>query len=189
MMALAACAAAPPPAVTAPNGLAEAAATETETETAKIAAVRAALLGLDASIDPEEAVRAARIAVRAPLGFAQAWNVVDAPLVHNFKVVNGLRDKGVCQDFADALHGALKAERFRTLVIHRALANADNIKLEHATVVLTARGQRMDEGLILDPWRIGQGRLWFGRVTEDPRYDWETIEAVHARRQLRRAGG
>ena len=128
--------------------------------------------------------REARVAevTRALLALARArdWQVTDPPLVHNFKVVNGLRDKGVCQDFADALEIALAAERFHTLELHRAIANARNLKLEHATVIVTARGAPMESGLVLDPWRTGQGRLWVGRVTEDPDYHWESRAAVRA---------
>lgn len=187
MMALAGCAGQEAPRMQLTETGADAAAGETE-NTRKIAAVREALLALGPTVDPGEAAQAARVAVQAPLDRARDWRVVDPPLVHNFKVVNGLREKGVCQDFADAMDAALRAEGFRTLQIHRALANADNLLLEHATVILTARGQPMQDGVILDPWRIGQGQLWFGRVDEDPKYEWETLEAVRARRQQRRDG-
>ncbi|APX24323.1 MULTISPECIES: hypothetical protein [Salipiger] len=156
-----------------------AAPTATEVE-AQVAEVTQALRALGPGVDPAEAARAAEIAVREPLDWARDWQVVDPPLVHNFKVVHGLREKGVCQDWADALEIALHAEGFRTLELHRALANARNMKLEHATVIITARGQPMQQGLILDPWRIGQGRLFFSRVADDPRYDWESREAVRA---------
>lgn len=159
--------------------LAEAPASQDALE-AQIAEVTQALRALGPQVDPGEAARAARIAVLEPLQWAQAWQVVDAPLVHNFKVVNGLRDKGVCQDWADAMEIALHAEGFRTLELHRAIANGRNLKLEHATVIVTAKGQPMAEGVILDPWRIGQGRLYFGRVSEDDRYAWESREAIRA---------
>lgn len=149
----------------------------------KIADVTAMLMALGPSVEAE---RAARVAVTAPLTWARDWRVVDPPLIHNFKVVNGLREKGVCQDFADAMHGVLQAEELRTLQIHRAIANARNLRLEHATVILTARGQPMEQGVVLDPWRLGQGQLWFGRVSEDDRFDWETPESARAyRRQAR----
>ncbi|WP_299789251.1 hypothetical protein [uncultured Marivita sp.] len=152
----------------------------------KVADVTAMLMALVPSVDPVEAARAARVAVTAPLTWARDWRVVDPPLIHNFKVVNGLREKGVCQDFADAMHRVLQAEGLRTLQIHRAIANARNLRLEHATVILTARGQPMEQGVVLDPWRLGQGQLWFGRVSEDARFDWETPESARAyRRQAR----
>ncbi|WP_417741367.1 hypothetical protein [Salipiger sp.] len=151
-----------------------------EAREARIAEVTQALLALGPSVDPAEAARAARIAVEVPLERAREWQVTDTPLVHNFKVVNGLREKGVCQDFADALEIALSAGRFRSLELHRAIANARNLRLEHATVIVTARGAPMESGLVLDPWRTGQGRLWIGRVTEDPDYQWESRAAVRA---------
>ncbi len=153
-------------------------AAATEAREARIAEVTRALLALGPSVDPAEAARAARVAVEVPLARARDWQVTDPPLVHNFKVVNGLRDKGVCQDFADALEIALAGERFRTLELHRAIAKARNLKLEHATVIVTASGAPMESGLVLDPWRTGQGRLWVGRVTEDPDYHWESRAAV-----------
>ncbi|MGY3436609.1 MULTISPECIES: hypothetical protein [unclassified Marinovum] len=150
------------------------------TTEAQIDAVSQALRALGPGVDPKEADRAARIAVLKPLELAQEWNVVDAPLTHNFKVIHGLRPKGVCQDWANALAPVLQAEGFRTLQVHIGMANARNVKLEHVSVVMTARGQPMAEGLLLDPWRIGQGRLYVERVAQDPRYTWETLEAVRA---------
>ncbi|MBY6005741.1 hypothetical protein KUV62_17605 [Salipiger bermudensis] len=159
---------------------------------AQVTEVTRALLALGPAVDPAEAARAARIAVELPLERARAWQVTDPPLVHNFKVVNGLREKGVCQDFADALEIGLAAEGFRTLDLHRAIANARNLKLEHATVIVTARGQPMAEGLVLDPWRIGQGQLWVGRTAEDPDYRWESradVRAWHASWKARASAG
>ena len=155
----------------------------------KIASVSEALASLGPSVDRSEAARAARVAVTAPLDWARDWQVVDPPLIHNFKVVNGLREKGVCQDFADAMHMALRAEGLQTLQIHRAIANVRNLRLEHATVILTARGQPMEQGVVLDPWRLGQGQLWFGRVAEDDRFQWETPESARAFRLDGKEGG
>ncbi|EIE48962.1 hypothetical protein AL036_16610 [Salipiger aestuarii] len=151
-----------------------------ETPEARLSEVTAALRALGPGVDPAEAARAADIALRDPLHWAREWDVTDPPLIHNFKVVNGFRDKGVCQDWADALEIALHAQRFRTLDLHRAIANGRTLSLEHATVVVTASGQDWSQGLVLDPWRLGQGRLWWGRVDADPRYDWESRESYRA---------
>ncbi len=113
--------------------------------------------------------------------------MVDGPYAHNVKVVNGHREKGVCQDWADAMERALHAQGFRTLQLHRAIGNARKITLEHATVIVTAKGQPMEQGVILDPWRIGQGRLWFGHLADDKKYDWESVASVRAWRQEMRA--
>ena len=70
--------------------------------------------------------------------------------------------------------------RVNFLKMHRAIANARNILLEHATVILTAQGQPMEQGVVLDPWRNGGGELWYGRVFEDNRYAWEHAGAMRA---------
>lgn len=153
---------------------------EGQSPEAKIAGVTAALMALGPDVRPGEAARAAEVAVRYPLELAQRWDVVDPPLAHNFKVVHGTREKGVCRDWANALHAALRAEGFATLDLHIGMANARNVSLEHVSVIVSARGQPMQSGVVLDPWRIGQGRLWYARVADDPRYRWETLDAVRA---------
>ncbi|WP_417526098.1 hypothetical protein [Marinovum sp.] len=153
---------------------------ETGDTEAKIAEVTRALMALGPQVDAQEAARVARVAVLRPLDWAREWQVIDTPLQHNIKVVHGVREKGVCRDFTNALHAALRAERLRSLELHVGMSNARNVKLEHVSVIVSARGRPMEEGLILDPWRIGQGRLWFARVPDDPRYKWETLESVRA---------
>ena len=153
---------------------------ETGNSEARIAALTRALLALGPEVDAQEAGRTARIAVLRPLDWAEEWQVVAPPLKHNFKVIHGLREKGLCRDWTNALYAALHAERLRTIDLRVGFSNARNVRLEHVSVVVSARGRPMEAGLLLDPWRIGQGRLWFGRVTEDPRYEWETLEAVRA---------
>lgn len=151
-----------------------------QTVAERIAGVTAALVALGPGVDRAEAARAAGIAVRQPLAWAQEWQVVDPPLRHNFKVIHGMRDKGVCRDWTNALHAALRQAGLRTLKLHVGVANARNVALEHVSVIVSARGAPMQSGVVLDPWRIGQGRLWYGKVSEDPRYRWETLEAVRA---------
>lgn len=153
---------------------------ETGPPEAKIARLTEALLALGPGVDPNEAARVARTAVLRPLDWAEEWQVVDPPLAHNIKVVHGLREKGVCRDWTNALHAALRAEGLHTIDLHVGYANARNVKLEHVSVVVSAAGRPMDAGLLLDPWRVGQGRLWFAKVAEDPRYTWETLQAVRA---------
>lgn len=150
------------------------------TEEAKIAALTQRLLALGLGVSREEAERAARIAVLEPLKWAVEWQVVDPPLIHNTKVNNGTRPRGLCKDWADDLEMHMKAQRFETIDLHRAIANARNVRLEHSTLILSAKGAPMEEGIVLDPWRQGQGRLYYVGVMEDPRYTWERREEVFA---------
>lgn len=162
------------------NGDHVAFAQERDPQEAKIAALSDKLMAMGPGVDPEEAQRAARIAVLEPLKWAEEWQVTDPPLLHNMKVNHGLRPRGLCKDWADDLEMHMRAQRFRTIDLHRAIANARNVSLEHSTLILSAKGAPMQNGIVLDPWRQGQGRLYFVTTRDDPRYTWEPREQVFA---------
>ncbi|ODM47784.1 hypothetical protein A9320_21690 [Ruegeria sp. PBVC088] len=153
----------------------------------KIALLERAVLDLGPDVDPAEAAAVARISVREPLVWADRWDAVDPPLIHNIQVNTGRKPRGLCKDWADDLEARLKRERLRSLSLHRAIANADNLRIEHSTVIVSTRGAPMDRGLVLDPWRLGRGRLWFGPVASDPKYRWVPRAEVFAMKRARRA--
>ena len=160
----------------------------------KIGALSQAVADLGPDVDPEEAARLAFISVTYPRRLQREWQVTDSPLVHNTKVNLGLRPAGLCYQWADAMEARLRAEGFQSLIFHRAIANHDNYRIEHSTVIVSAPGQRMEEGIILDPWRFG-GTLHWSNTLEDPDYVWVRREEVFdfKRRKRfwdeRRAGG
>ena len=170
-----------------PTGVTAQAFASTSGQDAIIARLEAALLALGPDILPEEAARVAQIAVREPLDWAQAWRVEDPPLIHNIKVNSGTRPRGLCKHWADDLEARLLQEGLQSFSLHRAIANADRILIDHSTVIITRRDAPMNTGLVLDPWRSGQGRLWFGRVTEDPKYHWVPRAEVFAMKRERAA--
>ncbi|EAQ05101.1 lipoprotein, putative [Pseudooceanicola batsensis HTCC2597] len=155
------------------------AATSTRSE---IGALSSAIAALGPGVDPEEAARAADIAITYPLALRAAYGVTDPPLIHNTKVNMGLRPRGLCWHWAEDMETRLATEGFRTLDLHRAIANAGRIRIDHSTVVISARGGPMESGIVLDPWRNG-GELFWSRVPEDRRYAWERRAAVMARRR------
>ncbi|MEP3686810.1 MAG: hypothetical protein ABJN05_06910 [Sulfitobacter dubius] len=150
---------------------------------ADIAALTRTISGLSPAIDPAEAARAAQIAYRHTHELAIAYQITDAPLIHNAKVNSGRRPRGLCWHWAEDLEKRLKAEGFATLDMHRAIANGDTrLLIDHSTAIISAAGAPMQAGIVLDPWRKG-GVLFWSPVTSDPRYDWEPREEV-----LRRNG-
>ena len=156
-------------------------ASETE-----IAALASEILAMGPGIDPEEALRAARISYRHTRELAIQYQITDPPLIHNTKVNMGLRPRGLCWHWAEDMETRLAQENFRTLDLHRAIANADNEWLiDHSTVIIGATGDAWDEGIVLDPWRLG-GTLFWEQVREDTRYRWVNREDVFdwKRRQL-----
>ncbi|CUH53307.1 Starvation-inducible outer membrane lipoprotein [Shimia marina] len=143
-----------------------------------------AIVALDPAVDPEEAARVAQISYSYSLQLREEYNVTDGPLLHNAKVNQGLRPRGLCWQWADDLEARLWQEDLKTLTLHRAIANHDNIRIEHSTVVISAKGDSMAEGIVLDPWRYG-GRLYWSEVVEDSRYNWEERAQVFALKKAR----
>jgi hypothetical protein len=142
-----------------------------------------AILAMGPGIDPEEAARAARIAYDYTAVLKEQYEITDPPLIHNMKVNAGLRPRGLCWHWAEDIENRLNAEEFRTLEVHRAIANADTAFLiDHSTAIIGRKGDAWDDGIVLDPWRYG-GTLFWDEVTDDTRYPWVERSEVHARKR------
>mgnify|MGYP003714559377 FL=1 len=136
-----------------------------------IAELSREIQALGAGISAEEADRVARISYEYPLRLAVANN--------------GTKPRGLCYQWADDLEARLRQEGFTTLELQRAIANSENpLRIEHSTVVVTAPGDSMYDGIVLDPWRNG-GRLFWGHVTEDHKYPWLPRDEVFRRKRAR----
>lgn len=172
LLALTACASAPPSPGTAPE----------------IAALTRQIQTLSPQIDPAEAERAATIAYSETHRLALAYNITDPPLIHNAKVNAGTKPRGLCYHWAEDMERRLNAEGFTTLDMTRAIANSQTrFLIEHSTAVITAKGMSMETGIVLDPWRNG-GQLFWSQVATDKRYDWLPREDVlRSRGQIRYA--
>ena len=152
---------------------------------AKIAALERDILALGPEVDPEEAARAARVAVEYPLLLAKQYGVTDSPLIHNTKVNLKMRPRGLCWHWAEDMENRLAEEAFETLDLHRAIATPlQPFGGDHSTVIVSRRGDTMYDGLVLDPWR-GGGVLHWARTPED-KYAWRPQVVVHNEKRLRR---
>ena len=100
--------------------------------------------------------------------------------MHNIKVNLGFRDRGLCIDWTRDLLARLERENFVSLELHWAIANYESaFRLEHSTVVISARDHGIEQGLVLDPWRYS-GNLYWARTTRDPGYRWKPQAEIHA---------
>jgi len=150
-------------------------------DSVNVAKLAQAIIALNPNVDPGEAGRAAKIAYSYTQQLAIAYEITDPPIIHNMKVNSGVRPRGLCWHWAEDMEARLRSEGFRTLSLHRAIANAFNpILIDHSTVIVSARGDTMEQGMVLDPWRYG-GTLFWAPVPEDKRYGWVEREIVFAR--------
>lgn len=155
-----------------------------QAEPGKVAALTEKIMSLSATIDPEEAARAARIAYSYTAQLRREYQITDGPLIHNIKVNNGSKPRGLCWHWAQDMEIRLGQENFQTLDLHRAISNFDNWRLEHSTVIISAAGASMYDGVVLDPWRKGGVLVW-DDVRSDTRYNWTPREEVFAWKRAR----
>lgn len=142
-----------------------------------VEALAAAIAGLDPAVDPREAQIAAEIAYAYPLELAQQYEITDHPLVHNTLVNNGLRDRGLCNHWAEDMIDRLAEERFKTLSLHWATSPPTFFTIIHHSAAISSRGAPLEDSIILDPWRTG-GQLHWASLQEDTDYDWRTLKEV-----------
>jgi hypothetical protein len=134
--------------------------------------LKRALLDLDPGIIPEEAALVAETAVFYSLELANEYELITPPLFHNTLVNLGMKERGLCIHWAEDLLARLRSLNVECLEFHWGVANRHaTFRIEHSTVVVTARGRPFEQGMVLDPWR-DSGRLFFGAVKED-KYVWE----------------
>lgn len=149
---------------------------------AQIQELAAAIQSLGPEVDPQEALRAARVTYDYTYQLSQEYQITDGPLIHNTKVNMGTRPRGLCWHWAQDIETRLKAEGFKTLDMHRAVANSFNIRLEHSTAVISRKGDAFQQGIVLDPWRKG-GVVFWSPTLEDRRYNWMPRSEVIARKR------
>jgi hypothetical protein len=145
-----------------------------------------AILNLGTDIDASEAQRAARISIEYSRELARQYEITTSPVMHNLLVNLGLKPRGLCIDWTTDLLARLRQERFYSLELHWAIANYETtFSLEHSTVVVSARGESINQGLVLDPWRHS-GDLFWAPTLEDSGYAWKPQAEIHAlKRELR----
>ena len=149
------------------------------------AALRARLVALSPSVNPEEARRVTYIAYTTGQELARKWQMVSSPTVQSFLINIGLRKAGYCFQFATELLLRLDAQRLQTLELHWAESDAGT-DTEHNVIAVTARGQPFAQGIMLDNWRHAGHLLW-GPLNGDPSHTWQENKNAAARRLNQRA--
>jgi hypothetical protein len=148
-------------------------------------ALRARLVALSPSVNPEEARRVAYIAYTTGRELAAKWKMGSSPTIHSFLINIGLKKGGYCFQFATELLLRLDAENLKTLELHWAESDPGT-DTEHNVIAVTARGQPFEQGIMLDNWRRSGHLLW-GPLNGDPSHTWQENKAAAARRLHRKA--
>lgn len=154
-------------------------------EPARVDALSRAILALGDDVEREEAQRAARVAISYSRQLADDYDIAGSPLFHNVMVNLGLRDRGLCVHWTRDLMVRLQQERLRSLELHWGVANFEKtFRIEHSTVIISARGEPLQQGLVLDAWR-NAGDLYWVPAHDDPGYVWRPHAEVQALKERR----
>ncbi len=152
-------------------------------EAQRIAQLSAVIVALGTEVDADEARRAAEVAVRYPLQLAAQYQLTTPPLWHNTLVNLGVKPRGLCVHWTRDMLIRLRELRLSTLTTHWGVANAEAVfRIEHSTAIIGIRGEPMESGVVLDPWR-DSGRLFWSKVGDDTRYRWRPLAEVQAERR------
>lgn len=146
------------------------------------AALASALTALAPSVRPNEANRVAEVAYVRSRELAREYRVVGPAVFQNGLVNTGLREKGLCYHWTEDLLAALQPLDLKTLEIHWAIAHPGSY-LESNALVVTARGQPLEQGIVLDAWRHA-GRLYWNAAAADRAFGWHEDRSEYAQSRL-----
>jgi hypothetical protein len=130
-----------------------------------------AFVALAPDVDPGEAERISVTAHTTARRLAREYRVVLNPELTVFLVNVGLRKRGWCGHWSQDIGVRLKELKPKTLVLHWGVAY-DHTSSENNCIVVTARNQPFQDGIIIDGWRRA-GRLFWCRVKKDDEYELE----------------
>jgi hypothetical protein len=130
-----------------------------------------ALVALAPDVDPGEAELLSATAHTTARSLAREYRVVLNPEFTVFLVNIGARKRGWCGHWARDIGARLKELKLKTLVLHWGAAYA-RTSSENNCLVVTARNQPFQDGIIIDGWRRA-GRLFWCAVKKDYEYELE----------------
>ena len=140
------------------------------------------LASLSRRVDPNEATLVAQCAFSTVARLRQEYRMFGTPIFNNFLVYHGLRKRGYCYQWSEDLLLALDTLKLKTLELHWGEAYAGTYR-ENNCVVVTAKGQPFDRGMILECWRHFGHLRWNLVPSDEDRYYENTkwAEKVRAR--------
>jgi hypothetical protein len=145
-------------------------------------ALRSEITALSATVSADDARRVTYCAVTTGLELAREWRVSGVsrwlPGLQNLYVKMGTRKGGYCFQYCTELLRRLDALKLQTLELHWAESQPGKMS-ENNAIVVTARGQPFEHGILLDNWRA-QGHLAWTHVTTDPEYHWKENKSFAA---------
>ena len=144
---------------------------EAETYREKVASLQVDLAVLNRQTNLLEAEQVAQTAIQYSFFLAEKYELVRPAALHNVLVRIGLKDRGLCHHWTVDLMKQLELLELKSYQLYWGVAHRGSELREHNSVVVVAKGQQFEEGIVLDPWR-NSGELYWALVKND-RYPWQ----------------
>lgn len=129
------------------------------------------LAKLSRRVDPNEAKLLADCAYATVAKLREEYRPFGTPIFNNFLVYHGLKKRGYCYQWSEDLLLALDKLKLKTLELHWGDTYRDTWR-ENNCLVVTAKGQPFDRGMILECWRhFGHLRWNLVPSDQDPYYE------------------
>ena len=128
------------------------------------------IVDLDRGINHQEANDLARSSIYYVQNLITEYDLVSPPLWQNALVNMGLKERGLCYQWANDLYHYLKIKKYQTLKLHYVGANISTYK-EHNALSVSARDRDINGSILLDAWR-NSGDLLFMKIEKDKKYQW-----------------
>src|SRR5882757_8116459 len=116
--------------------------------------LRDALVALSPTVDPGEAQLLSVTVHTMSRDLARQYGVTINPNFQNFLINIGAKKRGYCAHYVRDIGTRLREMKFKTLVLHWGAYDAKGPD-ESNCLVITARHQRFEDGIVLDAWRWG----------------------------------
>jgi hypothetical protein len=127
------------------------------------------LAALSRRVDPNEAKLLAECAYATVAQLRQVYRPFGTPIFNNFLVYHGWRKRGYCYQWTEDLLLALDTLKLKTLELHWADAYRETWR-ENNCLVVTAKGQSFEHGMILECWRHFGHLRWNLVPSDQDRY-------------------
>ena len=147
-------------------------------DAAKAAKLADQLASLSPKVNRDEAKLLADCAFVTVSKLRREYRMFGTPIFNNFLIYHGLRKRGYCYQWSEDLLLALDKLNLKSLELRWGEYDPNTWR-ENNCIVVTAKGQPFNRGIMLECWRH-LGHLYFGPVASD----WELYveNSAYARR-------
>jgi hypothetical protein len=156
-----------------------------KSDSAKAVKLADELTSLSPRVNRDEAKLLADCAYATVSKLRRQYRMFGTPIFNNFLIYHGLRKRGYCYQWSEDLLIALDKLKLSSVELHWGEYDPGTWR-ENNCIVVTAKGQPFNRGIMLECWRH-LGHLYFGPVVSD----WEHYveNSAYARHVLAKSAG